>query len=88
MLAMNISEARQRLFELCKRVVTDNDQVIVTHKYGNTVLISMQEWESYQETVRLLHDKAALSALLHSFEAHERGELKGKTPEEVFTDLL
>jgi len=38
--------------------------------------------------VRLLHDKAALSALLHSFEAHERGELKGKTPEEVFTDLL
>ena len=88
MLAMNISEARKRLFELCKRVVSDQDQVIVTHKYGNTVLISMEEWESYQETVRLLNDKAALRALLQSFEAHDKGQSQGKPPEAVFADLL
>ncbi len=85
---MNISEARKRLFELCKQVVTDHDQVIVTHKHGSAVLISLEEWEAYQETVHLLHDKAALSALIQSFQTHKPGQTQGKPPEAVFADLL
>ncbi len=88
MIAMSISEARQRLFELRERVVDDSDQVIMTHKNGNIVLISMAEWEAYQETARLLHDQAALRALLQSFEDHDKGTTKGKTIEELFADLL
>jgi antitoxin YefM len=88
MVAMSISEARQRLFELRAQVVEDHDQVILTHKNGNIVLISMAEWEAYQETSRLLKDKASLRALLQSFEVHDAGQRKGKAPDEIFADLL
>lgn len=84
---LTISEARKRLFELRQQVVDDNDQVIMTHKQGNVVLISMDEWEAYQETVRLLNDKAALKALVDSFVAHDAGLTQAKTPAEVFADL-
>lgn len=88
MVAMSISEGRQRLFELRERVVEEHDQVILTHKNGNVVLISMEEWETYTETRRLLKDKAALRALLESFEAHDAGQRQGKSPDEIFADLL
>jgi antitoxin YefM len=88
MLAMSISEARRRLFELRERVVSDHDQVIMTHKNGNVVLISMAEWESYQETLRLLRDRPALRALLQSFDDHDAAqEDRGRSPEDVFKDL-
>lgn len=88
MVAMSISEGRQRLFELRERVVEDHDQVILTHKSGNVVLISMAEWEAYEETRHLLKDKVALRALLQSFEAHDAGLRNGKSPDEVFADLV
>lgn len=85
--ALSISEARRKLFELRRRVVEDSDAVIMTHKEGNAVLISMNEWEAYQETVRLLNDKEALQALVDSFAAHDAGETDGKSAEEIFADL-
>lgn len=85
--ALTISEARKRLFELRQKVVDDNDRIIMTHKQGNVVLISMDEWEAYQETVRLLNDKAALKALVDSFIAHDAGLTQAKSPAEVFADL-
>lgn len=84
--AMSISEARQRLFELRELVVDNQEAVIMTHKKGNAVLISMDEWEAYQETMRLLNDKATLQALVDSFAAHDAGIL-GKSVTEVFADL-
>lgn len=87
MQAVTISEARKRLFELREQIVDDHEEVIVTHKRGNIVLISMDEWESYQETLRLLKDKAALHALLQSFEAREHGNNSGKSVEDIFSDL-
>jgi|688.fasta_scaffold09134_14 antitoxin YefM len=81
MVAMSISEGRKRLFELRERVVEDHDQIILTHKSGNVVLISMAEWEAYEETRRLLKDKAALQALLQSFAAHDAGLRNGKSPD-------
>ncbi len=87
MQALSITEARKRLFELRENVVNDHEPVIITHKKGNIVLISMDEWESYQETSRLLKDKAALKALFQSFEDRDRGAVKGKTIEEVFSDV-
>ena len=87
MMTMSISEGQQRLFELRERVVADHDQVILTHKSGNVVLISIAEWEAYEETCRLLKDTATLQALLQSFEMHDAGLRNGKSPVEVFADL-
>lgn len=87
--ALSISEGRKRLLELREKVVSDQDQVILTHKNGNVVLISMGEWEAYQETQRLLRDKAALKALLQSFEDHDTKKKKrGKSIAEAFPDLV
>ena len=87
MKALTISEGRKRLFELRKQVVDDHDQVVFTHKNGNVVLISMEEWEAYRETERLLNDREALGALLNSFEDHDKKTKKGKTIQQVFSDL-
>ena len=72
--ALSISEGRKRLFELREKIVSDHDQVILTHKGGNLVLISMDEWESNKETQRLLRDKEALKALIQSFDDHDSGK--------------
>ena len=85
--ALTISEGRKRLFELRERVVSDHDPVILTHKQGNVVLVSLDEWESYHETLLLLKDKAAMKALVQSFEDHDAGMDKGKPVSEVFQDL-
>lgn len=85
--AMSISEARQRLFELRELVVDNQEAVIMTHKKGNAVLISMAEWEAYQETMRLLNDKTTLQALVDSFAAHDAG-IPAKSVSEVFADLV
>ncbi len=50
MQAMSIAEAQTQLFELHDQVVNDHEHVIVTHKNGNMVMISMEDWEAYQET--------------------------------------
>jgi len=86
--AVTISEGQKHLFELRDRVVSDPDSVILTHKKGNVVLISMDEWNQYQETQRLLQDKETLRALFQSFEDHwEPHPSKGKSLEEFFSDL-
>jgi prevent-host-death family protein len=85
--AITISEGRKRLFELRQSVIENQDQVILTHKQGNVVLISMAEWQAYQETMRLLNDKPALKALVESFEAHDAGTTAGKAITDVFSDL-
>lgn len=85
--AISLSEGRKRLFELRQTVVDNQEQVILTHKQGNVVLISMDEWETFRETLRLLNDKAALKALVESFEAHDAGLTTGKTIAEIFNDL-
>jgi prevent-host-death family protein len=85
--ALSISEGRERLFELREKVISDHDQVILTHESGNVVLISMDEWNSYQETRRLLRDKDTLRALLQSFDDHDMGRSHGKSVDDVFSDL-
>ncbi len=86
--ALSISEGRKRLFELREQIVSDHDQVILTHKGGNVVLISMDEWETNKETQRLLRDKEALKALIQSFDDHDSGKKRGQSVKEVFSDLI
>ncbi|MCO4779021.1 MAG: type II toxin-antitoxin system Phd/YefM family antitoxin [Flavobacteriaceae bacterium] len=83
--AIPITQARKRLFELREKVVQDMDQIILTHKDGNAVLISMDEWNSYQETMKLFRDKETLSSLLNALT--RQGNTQGKEIGEVFNDL-
>lgn len=48
------SEARQRLFPLLQQVNTDHEPVRITSKAGDAVLMSADDYDSWQETVYLL----------------------------------
>ncbi len=51
---ISASEARQRLFPLLEQVNTDHQPVRITSKAGDAVLMSADDYDSWQETVYLL----------------------------------
>jgi len=53
-MAMSASEARQRLFPLIEQVNTDHEPVRITSKAGDAVLMSADDYDSWQATVYLL----------------------------------
>lgn len=53
-MSISASEARQRLFPLLEQVNTDHEPVRITSKAGDAVLMSAQDYDSWQETVYLL----------------------------------
>ena len=87
MLAMSISEGRKKLFEIRQSVVDDYDTAILTHKDGNMVLISQEQWENWQETIRLYQDKVTMQALENYFDARDAGDDQGISIEKAFPDL-
>jgi PHD/YefM family antitoxin component YafN of YafNO toxin-antitoxin module len=64
-------------------VISDHEQIIFTHKDGNVVLISQDEWRAWHETMRLFQDKRALKAVMDALKLQE----EGKSLEEVFNDV-
>lgn len=53
-MVISASEARQRLFPLLEQVNTDHEPVRITSKAGDAVLMSADDYDSWQETVYLL----------------------------------
>lgn len=53
-MAISASEARQRLFPLLEQVNTDHEPVRITSRAGDAVLMSADDYDSWQETVYLL----------------------------------
>jgi antitoxin YefM len=52
--SISASEARQRLFPLLEQVNTDHEPVRIPSKAGDAVLMSADDYDSWQETVYLL----------------------------------
>lgn len=53
MLAVNYSTIRENLKSYCDRVIDENETVIVTRKdEKNVVIISLEEWNDLQRSVR------------------------------------
>jgi len=53
-MTISASEARQRLFPLLEQVNTDHKPVRISSKAGDAVLMSADDYDSWQETVYLL----------------------------------
>ena len=53
-MSISASEARRRLFPLLEQVNTDHEPVRITSKAGDAVLMSAEDYDSWQETVYLL----------------------------------
>ena len=66
--------ARENLASTMDQVCLDRDPVIITRKREQAVvMISLEDYESLQETAYLLRSPANAKRLLNSIEAAEKG---------------
>jgi antitoxin YefM len=81
-----LADVKARLSELIARVQQQHDQVTVTRNGRPVaVVVSIDEWESLQETLEILSDPAAVAAIVEARDAVSRGEVF--TTEDILTDL-
>ena len=77
-MSISASEARQRLFPLLEQVNTDHEPVRITSKAGDAVLMSADDYESWQETVYLLRSPENAKRLMEAV-ARDRAGHSGIT---------
>lgn len=63
-MSISASEARATLFPLIERVNSDHTPVRITSKSGDAVLMSADDYDSWQETVYLLRSPANAQRLM------------------------
>ena len=77
-MSISASEARQRLFHLLEQVNTDHEPVRITSKAGDAVLMSADDYDSWQETVYLLRSPENAKRLMEAV-ARDRAGHSGIT---------
>jgi antitoxin YefM len=84
MKSLTASEARSELFRLIKDARKSHRTFTITHKDGDVVLMSKEDYESLIETLELL----SIPGFLKSIEKAKREIAEGKTValEEVFKE--
>ncbi|GAA4228476.1 hypothetical protein GCM10022254_18590 [Actinomadura meridiana] len=65
-MAISASEARSRLFPLIQQVNDDHDPVRITSRGGDAVLMSAEDYDSWQETIYLLRSPANAQRLMEA----------------------
>jgi len=76
-MTISASDARKRLFPLLEQVNTDHEPVRITSKAGDAVLMSADDYDSWQETVYLLRSPENARRLM---EAVARDKTKRPAP--------
>ncbi len=82
--AISASEARSRLFPLIQEVNDDHTPVRITSRSGDVVLMSAEDFDSWQETIYLLRSPANARRLMEAVARDKSGEATvAKTMEEL-----
>jgi antitoxin YefM len=82
--AISASEARSRLFPLIQQVNDDHVPVRISSKTGDAVLMSAEDFDSWQETIYLLRSPANARRLMESVARDKAGRADlVKTMEEL-----
>lgn len=83
-MAISASEARSRLFPLIQQVNDDHLPVRINSKSGDAVLMSADDFDSWQETIYLLRSPANALRLMEAVARDKSGgALVAKTIEEL-----
>ncbi len=72
-MSISASEARATLFPLIERVNTDHTPVRITSKSGDAVLMSADDYDSWQETVYLLRSPENAKRLMEAVARDREG---------------
>jgi antitoxin YefM len=84
MRSISFSEARRRLKELIDQVVDDADVAVITRRDApDAVVMSLETFNSWQETVHLLKTQANAAHLAKSIRQLRAGKLKRHDPIEA-----
>jgi len=85
MKTLSLSEAKMKLSALIESVKTTDEEVIIT-KNGSpaAVLISADEYESWQETLAIRSDKELTAEIQSGLAAFRKKKVKIYTLEELF----
>jgi antitoxin YefM len=82
--AVSASEARSRLFPLIQQVNDDHVPVRISSKAGDAVLMSAEDFDSWQETIYLLRSPANARRLMEAVARDKSGQSAvAKTMEEL-----
>ena len=74
-MTISASEARHRLFPLLEQVNTDHEPVRITSKAGDAVLMSADDYDSWQETVYLLRSPENARRLMEAVARDRAGRV-------------
>lgn len=74
MKSLTATEARKRLFTLLKGSVRGHRQFRITHREGDAVLLSHEDYESLLETLELLSTPGFLRSIRQARREIARGE--------------
>jgi antitoxin YefM len=84
MTALTYSAARENLASTMDRVCQDHDPVIITRNRDQAVvMLSLEDFESLQETAYLLRSPANARRLLDSIESLNAGRMVSKKFEDL-----
>ena len=79
-MSISASEARQRLFPLLEQVNTDHQPVRITSRAGDEVVMSADDYDSWQETVYLLRSPENARRLMEAVARDKAGQSVPATP--------
>ncbi|HWM37967.1 MAG TPA: type II toxin-antitoxin system prevent-host-death family antitoxin [Streptomyces sp.] len=82
-MSITASEARKNLFPLIEKVNDDRSPIHITSRNGNAVLLSEEEFSSWQETIYLLRSPANARRLAESVAEAEKGKTEPRELIEV-----
>ena len=85
MKTLSLSEAKMKLSALIESVQNTDEEIIIT-KNGSpaAVLISSDEYESWQETLAIRSDKEFTAEILSGLDAFKKKKIEIYTLEELF----
>ena len=73
-MAISASEARSRLFPLIQQVNDDHEPVRISSRSGDAVLMSADDFDSWQETIYLLRSPANARRLMEAVARDKSGQ--------------
>jgi antitoxin YefM len=74
MATMNYTEARASLKKVMDKAIIDHEEVIITRRKGEAVvMVSMEDWSAIQETLYLISTPNNAKRLRDSIEELDRG---------------